>query len=289
MRYDVHRMDIVVFNHLNPDRSRAPVHGLFERAAVAARDEGLRVVDMPWRDLDIAAADALALVPAYESAVGIYNGPVVDLAWYADLEKAAHALGICMVNTADANNEAMQFERFYPLLADLTARSWVIESVDQLNDFDLVYPLFVKGMVASDKHRGLDACLAHGDEQIIERLDRGPVIAREFMDLRLLGGDHNGMPITREYRVYTVDDLIVNRAFYWDHEDPSGALSEDERASVDSLVGEACSRLSARMLSIDVGQLVDGSWRIIETGDPQHTGIGSMPAHRWWRQLQQIL
>ena len=283
---DTHSM-LVLFNHLDPARSRSPMPGLFEQLAGAARDEGVRVVDLPWRELAVAAQDALGYLDA-PGGWGLLNGGVVAREWYEDLELAAASRGVRMVNGAAANEQAMRFERFYPLIEDLTARSVVLEdgeTLDALPD-GMRYPVFVKASVASAKHLGLDACVARNDAQLADHLARAGVrVVREWMDLRQLGGSHNGMPITREWRTYLLDGRVLGRGFYWADADPSGPLSPADQAEVDGLCQLVCSRLDARLVSVDAGQLADGSWRVIEVGDVQHTGVGQMAHHIYWRKL----
>jgi hypothetical protein len=290
-------MTIVVFTHLRPERALEPSFGLFERASQAARDEGLRVIDLPWRAWgsgasgDVSARDALAWAPE-GPAHGFLIGPAADLGWYAELESAASELGIRMINTADANAQAMRFELFYEQIAELTARSWIVEGADDpvIELIDSAWPVFTKGSVASQKHRGLQACLA-ADRQRVRQLaaQQRPLIVRELLDLRTTGAEHNGMPVTREYRLYVLDQELLGQGFYWAEHDPLGELTAAEQQQVTQLALEAAGRLDARMLSIDVGQLADQSWRVIEVGDIQHTGIGTVAPHVFWRRLAQML
>jgi hypothetical protein len=39
------------------------------------------------------------------------------------------------------------------------------------------------------------------------------------------------------------------------------------------------------LAAVDVRQLEDDSWRVIELGDPQFSGIGHMPHHAFWHAL----
>jgi hypothetical protein len=51
----------------------------------------------------------------------------------------------------------------------------------------------------------------------------------------------------------------------------------------------AAGRLEARLLAVDVGQLEDGSWRVIEVGDAQHTALGHIAPHLYWATLRERL
>lgn len=283
-------MSIIVFNHLNPERSLSPVWGQFERLAAAARDEGLRVFDLPYQDQGF--DDILVYLPEGLTH-GIYNGGVTSPAYYEALCAAAAARGIEMVQPAWANELVMHFERFYPVIEDLTAESVVIADEADLQSAGMLgFPLFVKGTVASDKHRGLSACLAKDAASLAEHAARrspGVTIARRLLDLRLSGEEHNGFPISREYRIYLLRGGLVGLGFYWGDVDHFGELTAGERSDVLALCTEVYARTNAPMLSVDVGQITDGSWSIIELGDPQHTGIGQMAKHVWWRSMREML
>ena len=58
---------------------------------------------------------------------------------------------------------------------------------------------------------------------------------------------------------------------------------------MDSLAARAAGTLEARLLAVDVGQLEDGSWRIVEVGDAQFTGLAHIPPHLYWTELKERL
>jgi hypothetical protein len=78
-------------------------------------------------------------------------------------------------------------------------------------------------------------------------------------------------------------DTVVGLGAYWEGEDELAALLPEERQSVESLAKEAAARLQVPFAAIDVGQLEDGPWIVIETGDAQFSGACQTPLLSLWR------
>ncbi len=157
----------------------------------------------------------------------------------------------------------------------------------------LGFPVFVKGLVKSAKEHGLDACLTENPEALRSRAsaawERGQtLVAREYLPLRLTGVTVTSFPHAREYRFILLDKDVLARAFYWPSTDPFPSPTGEAEA-LGELIIRAAERLDARLLAIDVGQLQDGSWRVIEVGDAQHTALAHIPPHLYWTTLQDRL
>jgi hypothetical protein len=54
------------------------------------------------------------------------------------------------------------------------------------------------------------------------------------------------------------------------------------------LAREAARRLEVPYVAVDVGQLEGGSWIVIETGDPQFSGVSTIPLLRLWHIISSI-
>lgn len=105
------------------------------------------------------------------------------------------------------------------------------------------------------------------------------------MPLRKNGEQRNGFPISREYRFYFLGDIFLGGGFYWGGVDPFGVLSPIENKEAIELARLAADRVSTPLLAIDVGQLENGSWKIIEIGDIQFSGIAHMSKPLFWEKL----
>jgi hypothetical protein len=114
------------------------------------------------------------------------------------------------------------------------------------------------------------------------------VVAREYLPLRYTGETMMEFPHGREYRFILLDQAVLASAFYWDGTDPF-ASPDGEDDPPAGLAMTAAERLDARLLAVDIGQLTDGSWRVIEVGDAQHTALGHIAPHLYWITLRERL
>ena len=274
--------------HEPPPDDRSPQARQLRVAVEAARQSDLRVVPLPWP-----FPDPDEVVPDYlPGALAVYCGPVPQRPeHYATLEDALAERGARLVNTAAASEQATRIELWHGRLGELTARTVVLRGeADLAVAAGLGFPMFIKGLVKSAKELGLQACLAHDIEALGARA-RGAwkreqtVVAREYLPLRHTGETVMQFPHSREYRFVLVDRNVVAGAFYWDGIDPFA--SED--APPAWLAVSAAERLDARLLAVDVGQLDDRSWRVIEVGDVQHTALGHIAPHLYWTTLRERL
>ena len=289
--------EVVVFEQAPLHRDGSAVQAMVGRLALSARHLGLRVVGLPYSFDEVPVDDALDRVPGYEGAIGFLAGFISDPSFYAALYDGARERGITMINAPDASRAVMEFDRFYPRIADLTARSVVVRTPDDCDQAiaELGSPVFVKGLVKSRKEAGWQACLARDASELRARLresahreisERGVLIAREILDLRQDGHEVAGFPVSREYRAYVLDGRVLGHGFYWRAHDSFGPLSQGDAAALTALAREAARRVDARLVAVDVGQLVERTWRVIELGDPQFSGVAHMAHHVLWHALQ---
>lgn len=257
---------------------RDPVSSSLALTAEAARQSGLRVVTLPPH----LSEDVLSsLRPVGLAAFSGYRPS-------PDAYRRLHALGP-LLNTPAQSTQAMEFDRYYPLVEDLTALSRVVHSEDEAAAAaeELGLPLFMKGLVKSDKEQGLAACLAYSSDDLSRRLSRGPVVARQLLPLRRLD-EARAFPRTREYRAYLYSGHLLGYGYYWRGLDPFGRLTTADEEAVLSLAAQVAARLPAPLLAIDFGQLESGEWVLVEVGDPQFSGVAHMPRHRYWERLTEL-
>jgi hypothetical protein len=218
--------EVVVFEQLPLQRDQSSVQQLIARLADSARHVGLRVIGLPYDFDQVSIQDVLDRLEPREDAVGFLAGFITEPEYYAEVCAGAAQRGIEMINTAEASRTVMEFDRFYPLIADLTAKSVIVRSVDDCEQafLELGSPVFVKGLVKSLKEGGWDACTAQDVEQLTAMLSgsarfqisaRGVLIAREILALRRSGAWISGFPVSREYRAYVLDQNVVGLGFYW--------------------------------------------------------------------------
>jgi hypothetical protein len=274
-----------------PPDDRSPQARQLRVAVEAARQSDLRVVSLPWP-----FADAEGVLPDHlPGDLAVYSGPIPPRPeHYASLERALARRGAKLVNSAAASEQATRIEHWQKRLGGLTARTVILRGPDDLADVaELGFPVFVKGLVKSAKELGLEACLAH-DARALKARAHGAwareqtVVAREYLPLRYTSATTMEFPHGREYRFILLDQAVLASAFYWDGTDPFASPGGEDNPPA-ALAMNAAERLDARLLAVDIGQLIDGSWRVIEVADAQHTALGHIAPHLYWITLRERL
>jgi hypothetical protein len=290
---------MIVLTEALEDTDAEPRDLEIARHTQCAREAGARLFhfhpDFPSAmEADVALAhlpDALPGEPC------IWVGTIPSPERYADVEREVARRGATLVNSQAAHLVALELQRAYPHIAEWTART---AEVRDLKDVPAALarvglPAFIKGAVFSRKTMGWKACVAQTPEEaetLVSKLlamptrARGVALLREVLPLRRAPaqGDMD-FPVAREYRVFLLDGEPLEWGFYWFDETPFGPLSAVESAEMLSVARAVAARLPTRLLSVDVAQLEDGSFRCIEVGDPQFSGLSHLSAKRYWTAL----
>ena len=281
---------------LTPSPSARDLRASMEAAHLA----GCRVFTIP-PDFSLCetAENALAHVPPQARPTPAWwMGYIPDFERYQALYQAAHAKHICLLNTPEQHRLVIEFDRAYPLLGDLTPRSAMVTEVAQCEMVarELGLPLFVKGVVQSRKARGWRACVAATVEELemlvrqlleLELRSRGRVLVRQLLRLRHTRSSGD-FPLGREFRVFVHRGDILGLGYYWQGDDELQCLTKDERCAVEGLARQAATRLDVPLVVVDVGQAEDGRWWVVETGDPQFSGVSQIPLLQLWYRIASI-
>lgn len=242
-------------------------------------------------------AEALADVPARPAPEpAIWIGTIPDESVYRAVFSALAQRNVHLLNDPEAHLEIFEFDRAYPKIADLTARSRVITDLAQIDDAirDLGLPVFIKGSLLSRKHSGWRACVADTADDLRRLaasllrqryLSRGRAVVRELLPLRRFTVPASDFPVGREFRVFLLRGEPLAHGYYWPYTGDWAALSPAEEAAVLDLARRAARRFAAPLVALDVGQLEDMSWRVIETGDPQFSGLSFIDPRTLWQNL----
>jgi ATP-grasp domain, R2K clade family 3 len=267
----------------------------------AAHIVGCKVYYIP-RDFERCgtAENALWHVPQYsKETTGIWVGYIPEFVRYEAIYYAALAKGIKLINTPLQHKTALEFDMFYPLLTGLTPESIVINTISECyNVAELLgFPVFVKGAVLSLKMQGWESCVANNSAELIKLTElflkyqersRGKVIVRKLVKLRHQRLAPNGFPMGREFRCFIYHQQVLKYGYYWHGQDNLSKLSSTEEKQVLSLAVLASARLGVPYVAVDVGQLENGEWIVIETADAQFAGIVQISALELWHKLQEI-
>lgn len=265
------------------------------RAALAA---GFDLVSLPTALLRAdEVAPALADVPPRATPEpAIWIGTIPDEPTYRAVHQTLAASNIQLLNNPESHLEIFEFDRAYLKIADLTARSVTITDLAEIESAarTIGLPAFIKGSLLSRKHSGWRACVATTIDELRDLaaallrrpyLSRGRVIVRELLPLRRFTVPASDFPIGREFRVFLLDGEPVGHGYYWPYLGDWATLDPSEEAAVLTLARTAARRFAARLVALDIGQLEDRTWRVIETGDPQFSGLSFIDPRPLWRSL----
>ena len=267
----------------------------------AARMLGCRIYPIPV-DFDECetAENALAYLPAFDApVVGIWAGYIPSVVRYTAIFEAAAAKGVFLINTPSQHQTVMEFDKFYGLLGELTPDSVIISGLDDLSTIEarLQFPIFVRGAVKSNKDQGLAACVARDRVELAaiakgllarEGRSRGKIIARRLVKFRAVATDKQSFPISREYRAFIHRGVMLAYGFYWDEYQDSVALTPADEEAIRALSIEAARRVGTPFVAMDVGQLENGDWIVIELSDGQFAGLSQVTVFELWSKLAGI-
>lgn len=214
--------------------------------------------------------------------------------------RAARAQGIRLLNSPAQHRRALESDRALLALGDPTPATVAVASSAQCRAAAarLSFPLFVKGVVKSNKEAGWAACVATSlpelellVNQTLARaaMTRGRVLLRQLVPLRHVVGALGDFPISREYRVFLAHEQVLASGFYWEEYEDTWRLSTTDEHALLGLEQEAARRLRVPFLIVDVAQAESGAWLVIEVGDAQFAGLSQVPPLRLWSGLLRVL
>jgi hypothetical protein len=248
----------------------------------------------------IAAVDALANLPNFDRPqVGIWAGFIPSQSKYAAVYAAAADKNVFLVNDPIQHQTALEFDRYYPLLGNLTPQSITITNSNECAaaGVQLGFPVFVRGAVKSNKTLGWDACVAANNDELIYIVEqilsiahraRGKAIIRQLVPLRYKSMMPGNFPRSREYRLFVYDRQVLVFGYYWDEFDDEFELTEVDRSSLTRLAIDVASKVNVPYIIIDIGQLISGEWIVIEIGDAQFAGMSHVSIMELWSKLAAI-
>jgi hypothetical protein len=219
------------------------------------------------------------------------------------LEREVHAHGSELVNSYHQHRAIADSSTWIHLLGSLTAPAYGVQDMPYLPEGEW----FVKGETNSLKNRWSSACYAPTTKDLITVvnnfqndtfLGNQRVVIKPFVHFRQLESKStgpiyslSGQPIWNERRVFVLDGQPVSEGLYWSSfEDEAGdSMTKLDPSAFEAALAEAISKVShlARFLVIDLAELPDGQWRVIELNDGSMSGLsGNDPRILWANFLQ---
>lgn len=227
-----------------------------------------------------------------EERQGVYRGWMLRPDQYTQLYAALQQRGVRLVNDPKTYARTHLLPNWYDRIVEHTPRSvWLpLQAGEALDEEKLTtllqtfndHPLIVKDYVKSHKHEWAEACFipSASDRQGVERMVRrflelqgsdleGGLVFREYVEYKPLGThSRSGMPLTREYRIFWLDNTAMATMPYWEE----GHYSDDGPPLSD--LRELAVAVGSRFFTMDVAQRRAGNvWQVVELGDGQVAGL----------------
>lgn len=215
---------------------------------------------------------------------------------YSELVRDLSYVDAGLINTYEQHLYVADLARWYEDLKESTPKTWF-----RLEDLpDDIGPVVLKGQTNSKKFQWRTAMYASNKRDAIQvylRLredfflqDQG-IYIREFVPLRNYFSCITGLPVTKEYRFFVLNKEILAGGYYWsnhvDELENAGIFHSDQDVprefleKIVSIVGDKC-----MFYVLDVGQLDNGEWVVIELNDGQQSGLSEVDPDKLYRNLK---
>jgi ATP-grasp domain-containing protein len=161
---------------------------------------------------------------------------------------------------------------------------------------ELGWPIFMKGTRQTSYHQRSLSIIENKEqfEQISAAYSKDPilrhqgVVCREFLQLRPVEDLFPGrIPSSFEFRTFWWRGQLAGLGRYWWDSKYYRMTKEEEVACMD-VAGEAARRLKVPFLVIDLAQLVNGRWVVIECNDGQESGYAGISPLALWQRIIDI-
>lgn len=237
------------------------------------------------------AARAVRDIPVHdELEPAVYRGWMLRAEHYTAFYDALMSRGLQLINTAQQYRNTHHLPVSLEIIREHTFRTIYFATDGKDFSYDALMqallpfagvPITVKDYVKSEKHYWHEACYiaSSSDKQNVQRVVQrflslrgdaleGGLVFREYVDLQPLTDEpQSGLPLTKEYRIFYLNQRPVLTVRYWDVE------GYDEDVPPPGLFDEVAAQIDSRFFTMDVAQTIDGSWLIVELGDGQVAGL----------------
>lgn len=190
------------------------------------------------------------------------------------------SLGVTPINTLASARWIADLANWVEALDGLTPRTWSV-----LADIPNEGPFVLKGATNSKKHYWNTHMFAANKKEAIHvygllaedcMIGEQKIYIRKYEPLVTLMEGINGIPVTKEFRLFFYKAKLLVSGFYWQN------YVEDldfipEMDAPEAFVSEIAERVhvesGADFFVIDIGQKVDGSWMVIEVNQGEMSGL----------------
>ena len=202
-------------------------------------------------------------------------------------------IGLRLINDPEQHLMASELEHWYPLLEDLTPRSFLFDKLPEVSEIQRLFswPVFIKGSRQTSKHSAKLSIARDPVEyaSIVNEYTKNPIlhwqkpVVRQFVELEPIEGNvPNQVRPSKEYRSFWLNGECVGWGRYW-YQVPNYE-SRDIKEGL-AIASKAVTRLQVPFIVIDFAKTADGRWIIIECNDAQESGLVGIDARNVWREV----
>lgn len=232
------------------------------------------------------------ILPTYEFRSEIPPGSLVlgrysVLPYYQELEAELKSRGSRLINSYRQHRYIANME-WYHDLSDMTPRTWFQGEWGDLPQGQYV----LKGLTNSRKFQWnthMFAATRENVPKVAMRLmddtmirEQG-VVVRQYMRFRRTGELINGLPTVNEWRVFCLNKEVISSGRYWsdlvEESDVASSLPNQARELVECALG----RIDVPFVVVDVAELEDGGWMVVELNDGQMSGLSDNSAEQLYQ------
>lgn len=266
-------------------------------------EEALRLLGIPLINFERGNIDSLEVnLERLGSTIKIekvyWLGFVPRFEIYEKVAAKLSSYGYQLVNSPIEFSQSEYFDQFYPLIESETMPSEIVCSKEEVITAAnrIGYPVFLKGRIQSLKKYGWENCVANNEDELLsifgklaEAIDYslGTIIVRKFINFKYLELGGHGIPQAHEYRFFVLNDKIIDYCYYWNGRNPFqlGLVAEE---MLKTKVIDVSKKVSVPFISVDVGETLEGVWKVIEIGDGQFSDIRSISPLKFWTYISSV-
>ena len=225
-------------------------------------------------------------IPARSTVIGRYS----VLPYYHELEVDLDYSGSRLINSYSEHRYIADLRNYYPDIQDYTPRTYT--EWGNLGAGKWV----VKGVTNSRKFNWNTHMYAEGREnllQVIRNLLDDPFIAeqglvvREYLPLKRLETLQNGLPVSREWRLFFYKETLLCSGFYWSCSEFDPPLPREAQEFAQKVARIITKKTN--FFVMDIAELESGGFVVIELNDGQMSGLSNCQPEELYKNLKQII
>jgi len=205
---------------------------------------------------------------------------MLNLSQYKELYNTLDGLGYILINTPEQYKNCHHFPESYDYTKEHTSKAifikeWDADILQDISNFfgdkDFLMKDFVKsakgvpglfkmptGITGEDLLKKVEEFVEHRGKLFSEGL-----VFKEFVNLKQYGDNVN------EYRLFFFDRMLISSS---QNSNVKESHSKPSSETIDFVEEIAC-EIDSNFFTIDIAEMENGMWMIIETGDGQVSGL----------------